>query len=109
MTLEMNSLPLSTLIILGKPPLHCNAVERIHDILSFQVLAHRDGQALSRIVIHYCQCPQASAIEQRIGNEIHAPDLIHRRNKVFGLAQSRRLVAPGRLNRSDSPSSRYNR
>ncbi|MCC2682674.1 MAG: hypothetical protein K0S36_2238 [Nitrosospira multiformis] len=58
---------------------------RVHDILSFQVLAHLDGQALSGIVVHHGQCAQASAIEQRISDKVHAPDLIDGRYLMFGL------------------------
>jgi hypothetical protein len=72
-------------------------VERIHDILSFQALAHLDGQALPRIIVHYGQCAQALAIEQGIGYEIHAPDLVDGSDKVLGLAQPRRFVALGTL------------
>src|SRR5213080_2060893 len=60
----------------GQPSLRCNAIERIHDILSFQALAYLDGQTLPRIVVYYGQCAQSPAIEQRICDEIHAPDLI---------------------------------
>ncbi len=55
MLLPIGSSPLafSTLSVdfdnVGQPPPGCNAVERVHDIFSFQALAYLDGQTLSLV------------------------------------------------------------
>ncbi len=73
-------------------PIGCDSVQRIDHIISLEILAHIDGQTFSRVVVHDRQCAQAPTVEQRIGNEIHAPNLVDGSSDLLGLTQPGRLV-----------------
>lgn len=62
---------------LNDQPRHC-----VGDIVSAQGLIHDDIQAFMREVVQHRQQPEATAIEQRVTNEVHAPQRVGRRGHL---------------------------
>jgi hypothetical protein len=61
-------------------------LERRDDIVDFEGLTHFDRQALAADVVDNGQAAKTTALEERVGHEVHAPALIWRGQ--FGSLQS---------------------
>ena len=76
-----------------------------HHLLAGDALTHLDGEALAAVIIDHGERPDAAAVEQRVGDEVHRPAFIYRpgrRPTRYAAITWRR----GRLSRMLSPSCR---
>ncbi|MBT9553351.1 MAG: hypothetical protein IV088_21095 [Hydrogenophaga sp.] len=73
---------------------HCQQSSVGWPSLAFEALSNVDGQTLPCEQIDHRQRPQLKPIEQRISDEVRAPDFVHGVRQLLGLTQLCCLVAP---------------
>ena len=82
---------------LGLSTLMHDGAQDAHHVFAVEALTDMNGQALARAAIHYREHAQLASIEQVIGHQVHAPDVIDPPRQCFGLAQLCGLVSFGPL------------